>query len=137
MSAADDREMMDGHVAQLKQCLSIAEHEQLPDKLVEKYWEMKRIFDRIGAPVRAPDLALLGFLHGFGKPTAKEKAPPTVVDMWRKKQIKAEAPVIVKWKGADVDGVLKSVTGNDGVIVQIVGDPDERKFEAADVRPAA
>lgn len=134
---AEEREMTEGHVAQLKQCLSIAEHEQLPEKLVEKYWEFKRIFDRVGAQLRLPDLALLGFLHGHGKPTAKEKAPPTVVDMWRKKQIKAESPVIVKWKGAEVEGVLKSVTSNDGVIVQMVGDPDERKFEVADVRPAA
>lgn len=137
MASDDDREISETHVAVMRQSLGLAEHQELPEKLKEKYWELKRTFDRTGTILRSNELAFLAFLHGHGKPTEKEKAPPTVVDMWRAGQIKAEAPISVCYRKTWVDATLKLVNSNDEIIAQIAGDADERKFTAKDVRPRA
>lgn len=138
MSAADDvREMPESHNAILHQCLGLLGHEPLPEKLVQKYWELKRIFDRTGTIMRSADFAIFTWQMGYGRPTAKEEAPVTVVDMWRKKQIKPEETIQVKWRQKWVDAVFKSVNAYNEVIAQVVGEADERKFKAEDVKLAA
>lgn len=136
MSLDDNREISEFDAGVMRQSLGLAEHQELPEKLVAKYWELKRCFDRTGTIIRSNELAFLAFLHGHGKPTDKEKTPPTVVEMWRKKQIKPEAAVDVLHRNKWTPATLKLVNSNDEIIVQIVGDPDERKFTAKDVRPA-
>jgi len=135
MSIDNDREITQAHAQVLRQSLGIAEQDELPEKLREKYWELKRTFDRTGTILRSNELAFLAFLHGHGKPTQKEKAPPTVVDMWRAGQIKPESPISVLFRKTWVNATLKLVNSNDEIIAQIAGDPDERKFEVKDVRP--
>lgn len=137
MAGDEDREIKEAHRQVLQQSLGLKEHEELPPKLKEKYWELKRVFDRANTIVPDHALCFLVFLHGGGKPTEKEKAPPTVVDLWRAGQIKAEALISVKYRNSWVDATLKMVNSNDEVIAQVVGDPDERKFAVKDVRPAA
>lgn len=134
----NDREIREDHAEWLRQALGLQEHESPPAKVVESYWELKRIADRLGMGLTPREIILSIWLLGHGKPTAKEEAPPTVVELYRKKQIKLEDTVEVLYRDVWMDGVLKNVTGNNELIVQPVGESDERRFTVEQVRiPAA
>lgn len=134
---SDQREMPESHKACLYSCLGLKGHEELPTKLEDKYWELKRIFDRTGTLIRPADLGILCWQMGYGKPLPSELAAPTVVSMWRKKQIKIDETIQVKWRDKWVDATLKGVNGLNEVIAQVVGDADERKFKSDDARLVA
>jgi hypothetical protein len=112
----------------LHQALGLAEHDELPQPVQEKYWEMKRIFDRTGTLPTQSDLCMLVFSEFGGKPLDRELAPPSIVDLWRKRQIDREARVLVEWRKKKVEAVFKGVNGANEVVVQMIGDPDERAF---------
>jgi hypothetical protein len=130
----NDREMSGDHNVWLHQALGMQMHEVLPAKLVDKYWELKRIYDRTNVNVQQRDIAFMCWQMGFGKATEKEKQPPTVVELYRKKQLKVGETIGVKWRDKWVDATLVGVTGNDEIIAQPVGEADERRFKAEDVQ---
>ena len=135
---SDLREMPEAHRAVLYTSIGLKGHEGLPPKLEEKYWELKRIFDRTGTLIRAADLAIVCWQLGYGKPTVQELAPPTVVQLWRKKQIKVDEPIVAKWRNKWCDALLKGVTPNDEVVVLVIGEVDEQRLKVDDVKlPAA
>ncbi len=135
-STFNDREINEDHANWLHRALGIPDYDLLPEKMVEKYWELKRIADRTGTYLTQREIVLIAWMLGYGKPTAKEELPPTVVDLYRKGQIKLEDPVQVKYRDKWMEGTLKSVTSNDELVIQPVGEPDERRFKTDDVRVA-
>jgi hypothetical protein len=134
----DDREICEDHSNWLHQALGLQQFDVLPANLVDKYWELKRIGDRSTMILTQREIALMCWLLGYGKPTAREKLPPTVVELYRKGQIKKEDTVQVKYRDVWMPGVLKDVTANDELVVQPVGEADERRFanDLDQVKPA-
>lgn len=129
----ETREINQETADRLRSALRLEEFAELPRKLVTGYWEIKRCCDRLSEPVTMHDLALLAYSLGYGKETAAEKAPPSVVDLWRRKQLKYDAPVVVRWRGKELNATFKGVDGSDQPIVVLDGDGEERKLPAADV----
>lgn len=135
--SSDNREMIENHRVLLLQTLGMQAYEELPKKAEDEYWKLKRLFDRTGSIIRPSDLGMMCLTLGYGKPTKDEQLPPTIADMWRKKQIKRDETIQVKWRDAWVDAAIKGVTGQNEVIAQVVGDPDERRFGCDDARVTA
>lgn len=133
----DEREIPESLNVWLHQSLGMADHEILPKKLVDKFWELKRIFDRTGTIMSQRDIAFLTWQLGFGKPTEEEKRPPTIVDMWRSKQIKRGEKIEVNWRDKWMDAVFQGCNANDQIIAQPVGEADEQRFTAEQARVSA
>ena len=111
----------------LRGLTSTSAGDPVPADIDAAYWQFKRVCDRAGVTVKPNDLAHLAIQCGYGKPTAKEASPPTVVDLWRSKKIEHGAKVEVTWRKQKKPGTLVSVSGREA-IVQIDGDSEERKF---------
>jgi hypothetical protein len=119
----------------LRMILSL--HEEgaiIPEKVVNGYWELKRLHDRASAPLHGGVLAFMCWSLGFGKePTKSETASPTVVQLWRDKELKHDDPVMVKYRNKLRPAVIKGVTGEDQVRVQLEDDDIERTVAAENV----
>ena len=111
--------------------------EDLPPKLVERYWVNKRCADRMGYGLQQGDLLRLAVESGFGKPVEADNVGPTVADLWRKQQLAPEAPVMVQWRGKPTPGKLIRVTSSNECVVSLDGDPEERRFSVDRVSLAA
>jgi hypothetical protein len=125
----------DGQI--LRRCCSLGEVDVLPEKLEEEYWELKRCCDRIGVIPSHRELAMLGFLQGYGKPTKKELAPPSIVDLWKAKKVKHGDEVKVEWRNGIKPATLKGVVDREKVIVQFEGEGTEKTVPADKVSVAA
>ncbi len=139
LAARDDREITEDHSKWLHEAIGLSHDHQspLPEKLVEKYWELKRIFDRGNGRVTQNEINFMCWLLGHGKPTGEEQRPPTVLEMYRKKQIKKGDKLEVLYRDKWMEGVLTDVTGNNELVVQPTGEADERRFSVDEVRVAA
>lgn len=126
----DQRDIPEMHDGWLHRGAGLDEYQSLPPKLVQKYWELKRICDRLDVRMSERDIAQLIFLGGFGTPTKAEQAPPTVVQLIRKKQIKIGDEILVLFRKKWTEAVLRGVSGKSEVIAQIADDPEERHFKA-------
>jgi len=120
------REIPTEHANMLKRSIGLMETDDMPPKAEQRYWETKRCCDRIGVELLPNDIAQVAVACGYGKPTKKENEVPTVVQLWRKKQIKAGHPVIVQWLDGEREATLKQVVGATEVVVLLDGDPEER-----------
>lgn len=132
----DQRDIPEMHNGWLHRGAGLDEHQSLPEKLVEKYWELKRVCDRLDVRVSERDIAQLIFLGGFGRPTTAEKAPLTLVQLIRKKQVKRGDLVLVKHRNKWVEATLIGVSGKSEVIAQIADDPEERHFKTDECKAA-
>ncbi len=130
----DDRDIREDHSVWLHQALGMQVHELLPEKIVDKYWELKRIADRSSMSLTQREVILMIWLLGGGRPTIEEDMPPTVLQMYRKGQVKKGDTVEVNWRDNWIKGELIEVTGNNELIVLPVGEPDERRFDTGAVR---
>lgn len=119
----------------LRKLCGLEDFDAIPDKLEREYWMLKRLSDRTGDAVTPSELKLLCHKLGYGKPLDRE-ANPTVVDLFRAGKLPRESAVQIWFRNSWRDGILKNVNGVGEVIVQIDGDPDERKMEANKVRVA-
>ena len=115
----------------------LREDEPLPQKLLDKYWQLKRCMDRIQAALTLSDLARLCVECGYGKPLPEDNKQPTVADLWRKQQLQQGAAVVVEWRGTKVKGALHGVTSGNEIIVTLDGDPERRRFSVDRVTVAA
>lgn len=129
----DTHDVPDQHIGWLRTSLGLAENTNVPDSLIEKYWEFKNIFDRFGNGLQPRDIAMLAYAEGYGKPTAKELTPPTIVDLWRNGKVKRATPVSIVWRGKQKTGVILGVSGANLPIVLVDGDSDERTVPVKDV----
>jgi hypothetical protein len=134
-----DRDIPDTHEVTLRQATGTQAGDPIPDKVREKYWELKRVFDRAGTIVTPNDLCQMLFSIGTGKPLKKELEPPTIVDLWRQRKILRDAKVVVDYRDKKHNGVLKNVNGQNQVVVQLIDDEEalERTFDTKLVSPAA
>lgn len=110
----------------MRQMCSIPSGEPLPEKLADKYWAHRYCADRISHGLDNSDLIGICVACGFGKPTAKESAGPTVVELWKSKKLSAETPVLVEWRGKKVAGKLMRVTASNQCGVLLPNDPQEK-----------
>lgn len=125
------------HYRALQAMGRLREDEPLPEQLTDRYWEVKRCLDRVGAGVMPTDLAWLALEYGYGKTEQVQDPQPTVADLWRKKEIKVGQRVIVKWRGSDHGGTLQGVTSGNELIVVLDGQPEKRRFGVDRVSIAA
>lgn len=125
----DDQEytMSANHERVLRQISDTHLPEQLSDKLVRKYWEYKRCCDRGGINVHDSDLARLCAECGFGKKTEAEERPPTIADLYRRKEVKAGDPVEVLWRKQKRTGIFKGLNATNQPIVLLEGDSEDRE----------
>ncbi len=130
----DQYEMPETDAAMLRTMVGIGVIDELPAKLTEKYWELKRCMDRLGARMSPNDLAWLCFLGGFGKPNAHEKAGPSVAELFKKKKLKHGDRVKTIWRDQPAEGALQGVNGNGEVLILLDGQVDVRTFAADEVR---
>lgn len=79
------------------------------------------------------DIARLCAEAGYGKPTAEEKAGPSVVQLWRMKQLTSDDPVIVNWRGEPKEGRLLAITIQNECKVLLKDDPEERLVDPSTV----
>lgn len=123
------------HQEMLAQLVGIRPHEELPALLVGKYWDAKRLADRVGLTIGPEILLLMALSGGYGLPTPKETAAPNVAKLYREGKLAFGDPVIVsKWRfGRDVPAGIQGVTGDGRVIVQMDGDSELRELEASRV----
>lgn len=128
-------EVPEDHANILRTLCGLDEHGELPERVKKKYWDLKRLCDRIRDTMSPADLKHLAFGLGYGKPLERE-ANPTVVDLYRQGKLNRETPVEVQWRNGWQAAVLKRVNGQGRVIVQMDGDPAERPFEVEKVRVA-
>lgn len=130
----EDRDIAGYDSGRLHQACGIGEYEPLPKGLEDKYWELKRIHDRLGAPLTDAALTLLVFLHGHGRATDKEKAPPTIVDLWRNKKVKAGDTLIATWRKEDHEATLLGINARTKGVQLQFSDGEERELPADQVR---
>jgi hypothetical protein len=98
----------------LRQGLNLNDEKDiLPDEIVEDYWRLKRLHDRIGARLDGSALAIICFLRGHGGPNRAELAPTGVAKMWHDKTLKSGDNVLVVWRKQQVEGIFKGL-GNEG-----------------------
>ena len=114
--------------ALLKQMANV---DRLPEKLIQNYWELKRIGDRISSAVTLQDMKWLCFGLGLGK--AHVRVTPTIVDLWKEKKVKGGDTVLVKWRGAEEEAKILRIVGSQ---VQIELNGNKYKVEPQDVRVA-
>jgi hypothetical protein len=120
----------------LRQLLGLHDEDaRVPDKIVEHYWALKRLHDRIGAKMDGSAMALMCYQLGHGKPNERESADPSVVELWHSKQLKYDDPVFVMWRKQEVPAVIHGL-GADGVMVQIEGQDVDRELRVDKVRVA-
>jgi len=125
------------HYRALQAMGRLREDEPLPEQLTDRYWEVKRCLDRVGAGVMPTDLAWLAVEYGYGKTQNVADPQPTVADLWRKKQVKDGTRVMVQYRGSPHGGTLHGVTAGNEAIVTLDGQPDKRRFAVDRVSVAA
>lgn len=101
--------------------------EEVPEKLVKRYWEVKRVFDRTGTIVTARDIAFLCVLDGFCQPLPSETAKPTISSMLRAKKIPIDQQVTATFRGQKLPGRIRKINGQ-GKVVVALEDGNERAF---------
>ena len=122
------------HANLLRTLCRLGEYDELPPKVVDRYWDRKRLHDRLSYSITHDSLIAIADSLGYGKPSERE-ANPTIIDRWRKGELRHGAPVVVKWRNGERDGVLHGVKqGN--LVVQMDGDSEERTFTPDKVRVA-
>lgn len=119
------REIPREHAAKLRWASGLEEGADIPPKLEQKYWELKRCCDRINYFLTDGDMARLAADSGFGKPTRAENAPPTIEELWRRKELKAGDAVEVHWVDGLREAVLLGMRGRDEAKVRFDGDDVE------------
>jgi hypothetical protein len=119
------REIPKEHYSTLMNAAGLPESDPMDPKIEKKYWEVKRCNDRIGSQLLPQDLAGIVADCGFGKPTKKENAPPSVIDLWKSGGIVADDIVEVEWLEGPRMAAIKRPRGKDEVIVQFIGDDAE------------
>lgn len=131
-----EREIPEDHSNMLKVACGIEEQSPLPKKLVESYWKMARLSDRISDTLTPADLKHIAFSQGHGTALDREINPSVVTQFRAGRLTRNETRVSVAWGKGRKEGVLKDVRLG-RVHVQLDGDADERIFEDAEVKIAA
>lgn len=130
-----DKDIPQQHEARLRaMCSGHLEYGQpLPEKLTKLYWSFKYVADRISAPVQDSDMIRMCVEAGFGRPTPKQLAGPSVADLWRLKKIKSGDPVVAMWDGKKQPAKLLSVNISNKVTVLVGNSPEERTIDVDQV----
>lgn len=112
------RDIPEHHARLLNQMLGLPELAEQPAKVVDAYWELKRCGDPIDCGTTDTDLKWLLYHLGYGKRVAKV-AGPTVVELWKKKKIKAYDPVLVQWRDEEIEARIVRVKTNGEVLIEL------------------
>ena len=112
---------------ELCQALSLQHTDDLPEKLVDEYWSMKRVADRMNMRVNGAPLLMLLYQLGYGKPTSSELSVGPLADLYKQGDLKSGDTVVVVWRNQDKLAVLRSIAG-DTALVLIEGQDKEREI---------
>jgi hypothetical protein len=122
------REISDDHASLLRTLARLGEGSELPEGLVEDYWELKRCYDRVSQYLDVRDLAMLAWKHGYGKPVEK---PPELIKLFKGREIPYGTVVSALWRHEWVEGKLVGTKG-DRLMVDIGG--EERAIRETQVK---
>ena len=127
-------EVPDRHAALLRSMAKLPDLAALPQQLQDAYWELARCGNRISDGITLADLKWLCFHVGFGKAQSEPPREPSIIELWRAKRVKANAQVLVQWRGEEQSATLLRVTGTE-VAVEFA-DGTKQKVQADKVRVA-
>jgi hypothetical protein len=122
-------EISEDYQAILARMCGIKEHETLPSKVVELFWQYKRIQDRCGNSI-IPDfqLANICLMAGVGVPKSVDEKIVTILDLATNGKVKRGDEVRVKWRDDVKPAKFQNVTGRKMVKVILEGETDTREF---------
>lgn len=128
-----DRDVPERHAALLRRQVGLPELAELPAKLVDKYWELKRCGDPIDDGITVGDLKWLVFHLGLKR--SQEVVAPTIRDLWKKKKLKPYSPLLATFRGEEQEVKFKRFNPSGEVSVEFP-DGSERNLKECDVRVA-
>lgn len=136
MSSLFDLTIPEYDATMIRRSASLPLGSAIPAELEESYWELKRCHDRIGTRLNLNAIAILCHSLGYGKASRQEAKGPSVASLYREKKIKINTPLVATWRGKEVSGALKGVTGRNEVRVLLDGDSEARSIPEDKVRVA-
>lgn len=115
------------------QMLGLKQDKNLPVKVNDTYWSIKRMADSISHYFTDSDLMWILVASGVAG-EIPAKPGPTVVDLFNSGTIKANARVVVKWRGKPgVEASFQGVSSSGKVLIRFIGKAEVYEVAAADV----
>lgn len=119
--------MPEKEAAVLRTLAKVGSNDQLPQALVDIYWGLKNVFNKINIhSIPEPFLGLIAYTAGIG---LEPPPPPTLMQMWQAGDLKRHDEVEYKYRDAwgkfgkliDIDYARRSfaIQGTDGIRYQI------------------
>ena len=112
----DDYEIPPRHAEILRAMSAIPPEDPIPDWLKKQYLLHRVVADRVGMQLIDHDLATIVVLSGAQKDIPAKPAP-TVMDLWKKKEIARGSEVLCTWrKKNNVAAILIDVRNQNPVV---------------------
>lgn len=121
------RDINDVYMPTLLQACGLQTGDSLPEGVVEKFWEYKRIKDRVGPSMFQDfELHLICLLGGAATPKPElDNVPLTFLELVERGDVKPSDPVVVLWRGEERAGNFLGITGRKQV--KVILDNDDGK----------
>lgn len=112
------------------------EGQELPPAILARYWELKRLTDRLGYARPSPDvLALLVLLAGEGRADPQDAKLRFIPELYHAHEIAIGDPIEVIWRKKPRPAKFLGITADHRVKFELDG--SEREVDAADAKPLA
>lgn len=115
-----EREVPERHANVLKAICRLQEQDDLPEKVVAKYWELKRCLDRAQCGLSNNDLGHIGMACGYGKPLPE--VPLTLAQRFTRHELPVDTKVRATIGKKVVDGVLRGVKPDGRLVIDVEGE---------------
>ena len=108
--------------------------EELPERLVEYYWTVKRTADRTSVRLSSTDLMWIALQCGHPLPGPKQR---TALDEFQEGALKIGDAVTARFRNQWKPGVLRGTDSDGNLLVQFDGQADDRSIKPEWVRARA
>lgn len=125
------------HDAMLHNVTATRHGESLPQKVVDRYWQYKRLFDRVSTNLTPADFARIALDCECGGEVAADTKTPSLFELWKAKKVKNGAVLTIQWHGEKRNGVLVRANPDKTCIVKLDGEVQEHTIPAEQVAVAA
>jgi hypothetical protein len=111
------RDINDAYMPTLLQACGLQTGDSLPEGVVEKFWEYKRIKDRVGPSMFQDfELHLICLLGGAAAPKPElDNVPLTFLELVETRRVNHGSPIVVTWRGEERLGTFLSITSRNQV----------------------
>jgi hypothetical protein len=112
--------------AMLRKACVVPMPTKLPARVVEKYWEYKRLFDRMNTRLGPAEFARIGIECGYGEEQPVDNRKPSFAQLVKEKKVKSQAEVVVEWQNEPTRGKFVRLAADGRVVVRLGNDPQEQ-----------